>query len=118
MWPSPNWGMKRTCQSCGTRFYDLLAARSSARNAARSTIPRRCSSRAVAERRRRGRRPRRFGPEAVPKRSPRSRSPKRNWWPRARRAKRRRKLIEDTSELGEDEDDMAEVIENVEEEER
>src|SRR5579864_918821 len=99
----PEWGTKRICPSCGARYYDLMRD---------PIVCPKCSTP--------------FDPEALL---------------RARRARpaapiekvlapvggedldaeldteEDEELIEDASELGEDEDDMAEVIDNVEEEE-
>ena len=119
---NPEWGTKRICQNCGTKFYDLL----------REPI---VCPKCQAE----------FDPEAFLK-TKRSRPvaavDKEHVAPAAAVPgvedveldeaevldedeavaaeagdEEEEDLIEDASELGEDEDDMAEVIENVDEEE-
>jgi len=118
---NPEWGTKRICQNCGTKFYDMLRE------------PIRCP-RCQTE----------FDPEALLK-TRRTRvaavADKEAAAPDAAVADREIEdaevleeeeegadlaeageeedegVIEDASELGEDEDDMAEVIENVDEEE-
>ena len=118
----PEWGTKRICPSCGTRYYDLLRD---------PVICPKCSTPFDPEALLRARRARPAAPvekalepvvaddidadletaevepvedeeEAVPLEEAEEED---------------EELIEDASELGEDEDDMAEVIDNVEEEE-
>jgi uncharacterized protein (TIGR02300 family) len=118
----PEWGAKRICPSCGTRYYDLLH---------RPVICPKCSTPFDPEAFLKSRRARPVAPvekelepvgageldadveaeeaevagdeeEALPEEA----------------EEEDEELLEDASELGEDEDDMAEVIENVEEEER
>jgi uncharacterized protein (TIGR02300 family) len=106
----PEWGTKRNCQSCGARFYDLR----------RSPIEcPRCGTIFDPETLVRARRPRAVAapvavapvpvvkPELVEEGEPAAAIPEGE----------EEEVIEDASELGEDEDDVAEVIENVEEEE-
>jgi uncharacterized protein (TIGR02300 family) len=120
----PEWGTKRICPSCGTRYYDLLRD---------PVVCPKCSTPFDPEALLRARRARPAAAvakelepvgaeeidadieveeveavedeeaeaEAVP----------------LEEAEEEEELIEDASELGEDEDDMAEVIDNVEEEE-
>jgi uncharacterized protein (TIGR02300 family) len=116
----PEWGNKRICPSCGTRYYDLLRE---------SVICPKCSTPYDPEAFLKARRSRPVAPvekelapvgdadadietedvevvedeEAVPLAEGEE--------------EEEEELIEDASELGEDEDDMAEVIDNVEEEE-
>ena len=114
----PEWGTKRICPSCGTRYYDLLRE---------AVICPKCSTPYDPEAFLKARRSRPALPvekelapvdadldaedaevvedeeEAVPL--------------AAGDDEEEEELIEDASELGEDEDDMAEVIDNVEEEE-
>ena len=114
----PEWGTKRICPSCGTRYYDLLRE---------SVICPKCSTPYDPEAFLKARRSRPALPvekelapadadaevedveaveddeEAAPL--------------AAGDEEEEEELIEDASELGEDEDDMAEVIDNVEEEE-
>jgi uncharacterized protein (TIGR02300 family) len=115
----PEWGSKRICPSCGTRYYDLLR------------MPIVCPKCATP-----------FDPEAFLK-SRRSRpaapvdkelepvgaeeidaeaetgeaAEEGEAVPLEGAEEEEEEIIEDASELGEDEDDMAEVIENVEEDE-
>jgi len=107
----PEWGTKRICQSCATRFYDMR----------RSPIE--CPKCGTI-----------FDPEALVKaRRPRPAPPPQpvavvepvvaeaeiveEEAPAEGGEGETQEVIEDPSELGEDEDDVAEVIENVEEEE-
>jgi uncharacterized protein (TIGR02300 family) len=118
----PEWGTKRICPSCGTRYYDLLREQ---------VICPKCSTPYDPEAFLKARRARPVAPvekelapvgddletdveaedieaaedeeEAVPLAGGEEEEDE--------------ELIEDASELGEDEDDMAEVIDNVEEEE-
>ena len=119
----PEWGTKRICPSCGTRYYDLLREQ---------VICPKCSTPYDPEAFLKARRARPVAPvekelapvgddadadvdaeevetvedeeeEAVPLEEGEEEEDE--------------ELIEDASELGEDEDDMAEVIDNVEEEE-
>jgi len=115
----PEWGTKRICPSCGTRYYDLLREQ---------VICPKCSTPYDPEAFLKARRARPVAPvekelapvgddldtdidveasedeeEAVPLAEGDEEEDE--------------ELIEDASELGEDEDDMAEVIDNVEEEE-
>src|SRR5829696_2451808 len=107
----PEWGTKRICPSCGTRYYDLLRD---------PVVCPKCSTP--------------FDPEAFLKaRRARPAAPvEKELEPvgaddidpdleadevEAAEEEEDEVLIEDASELGEDEDDMAEVIDNVEDEE-
>ena len=114
---NPEWGTKRICQNCGTKFYDLQRE---------PIVCPKCQTE--------------FDPEAFLK-TRRSRpvaAPDKEHVPAAvadvevedaevlddeeavvaeGAEEEEEDLIEDASELGEDEDDMAEVIENVDEEE-
>ena len=106
----PDWGLKRTCQSCGQRFYDL----------GRSPI--RCPKCNAA-----------FDPEAMLKtRRAKAPAPVERAAPAPAEteelepiaaeadevveAEEDEAVIEDTSELGEDKEDVAEVIDKVDEE--
>ncbi len=115
----PALGTKRTCQSCGVRFYDLHRA---------PIVCPKCTSvfdPDAAQRTRRGR-------SAVAAAKPTAvRAPvpelveapvgadigDEEIGPAVESDEEAEEVIEDASELGEDEDDMAEVIENVEGEE-
>jgi uncharacterized protein (TIGR02300 family) len=115
----PEWGTKRICPSCGTRYYDLMRE---------TVICPKCSTPYDPEAFLKARRSRAVAPvekelapvgddadieaedveavedeEAVPLAEGDE--------------EEEEEIIEDASELGEDEDDMAEVIDNVEEEE-
>ena len=101
------WGLKRTCQSCGARFYDLSKDPISCPKCGAEYDPE------VLLKSRRGK------PAPAPKpvvavveeaEVPDA--------PAEEGAEEEDAVIEDTSELGEDEEDVAEVIENVEDEER
>src|ERR1700683_4276681 len=112
----PEWGTKRICPSCGTRYYDLMREQ---------VVCPKCSTPYDPEAFLKARRSRPVAPvekelapvgddvetedvetveddEAVPL--------------AAGDEEEEEELIEDASELGEDEDDIAEVIDNVEEE--
>jgi uncharacterized protein (TIGR02300 family) len=105
----PNWGLKRMCQSCGARFYDL----------AKDPI---LCPKCGAE----------FDPEAIlkTKRAKPVAQPKPVPVPVPDEIEaveeevaegaedKEEEVIEDTSELGEDDEDVAEVRDNVDEEER
>jgi uncharacterized protein (TIGR02300 family) len=109
----PNRGLKRTCQSCTARFYDL------------EKDPIICPKCGVE-----------FDPEAVLKNKRAKPAPAPRPVPVAQPVEPAEELepieeevaetgdekedevIEDTSELGEDDEDVAEVVDNVDEEER
>ncbi len=108
----PNRGLKRTCQSCTARFYDL------------EKDPIICPKCGVE-----------FDPEAVlkNKRTKPAPAPRPVPVPQPVEAaelepieeevaetgdEKEDEVIEDTSELGEDDEDVAEVVDNVDEEER
>ena len=118
----PEWGTKRICPSCGTRYYDLLhdpivcpkcstafdpEALLRARRARPAVAVEKALVPAVADDIDADLEPAEVDAvedeeEAVPLEEAEEED---------------EELIEDASELGEDEDDMAEVIDNVEEEE-
>jgi uncharacterized protein (TIGR02300 family) len=120
----PEWGAKRICPSCGTRYYDLLR---------RPVICPKCATPFDPEAFLKSRRTR----PAVP--VEKEREPvgadeldteveteeeegdvvveEEEALPIEEAEEEDEELLEDASELGEDEDDMAEVIENVEEDE-
>lgn len=103
------WGLKRTCQSCGARFYDLSKSP--------ITCPK-CEAEYDPEVLLKSRR----GKAAAPAPKPVAVVAEEPEAPEAEAAEGEEEeedaVIEDTSELGEDEEDVAEVIENVEDEER
>lgn len=116
---SPAWGMKRTCQSCGTRFYDLNHSTIACPKCGTVYDPE------AGSRTRRGRSaaakvvvPRPLPvPAEVPEEVPEAAVADEELGAEVAESDEEEALIEDTSELGEDEDDMAEVIEKVEGEE-
>src|SRR5215470_838421 len=99
----PEWGSKRICPSCGTRYYDLMRE---------PVICPKCATPFDAEAFLRSRRTRPAPP--VEKELEPVGADEIDTEVETEEAE---ELLEDASELGEDEDDMAEVIENVEEEE-
>ncbi len=114
----PEWGTKRICPSCGTRYYDLLRD---------SVICPKCSTPYDPEaflKARRSRPPAPVEKELAPLDADadvediETAEDEEEAVPLADGEEEEdEELIEDASELGEDEDDMAEVIDNVEEEE-
>ncbi len=120
----PEWGTKRICPSCGTRYYDLMRD---------PVVCPKCSTPFDPEaflRARRARPPAPVEKELEPV-SAEEVDPdleaeqaetvedeeEEGAVPLEEAEEEEEELIEDASELGEDEDDMAEVIDNVEEEE-
>ena len=104
----PEWGTKRICPSCGTRYYDLLRD---------PVVCPKCATPFDPEAFLRARRAR--PPAPVEKElEPVSAEEVDPDLETEEAEEEEEELIEDASELGEDEDDMAEVIDNVEEEER
>ena len=105
----PDWGLKRTCQSCGARFYDM----------GRSPIAcPKCGAEFDAEallKTRRNKAPAtRPAPVAV---VPEEIEPAEDAAAEEAAAEEKEDaVIEDTSELGEDDEDVADVIDNVGEE--
>jgi uncharacterized protein (TIGR02300 family) len=110
----PDWGLKRTCQSCGTRFYDMTRSpircpKCSAVFDPEATLKtRRTKAVAAAPVER---------PVPVPAEAdelePIAAEGEEGV---AAEAEEEEAIIEDTSELGEDKEDVAEVIDNVDEE--
>ena len=109
------WGSKRICPSCGSRYYDLMKplgeivcpkcgtqydpeAFLKTRRARVAAVPEKEIEPVVAEE-----------AETIEEGEPVAAAEGED--------EEEEELIEDASELGEDEDDMAEVIENVEDEE-
>ncbi|MBV8133897.1 MAG: TIGR02300 family protein [Alphaproteobacteria bacterium] len=115
----PEWGTKRICPSCGTRYYDLLRE---------PVICPKCSTPYDPEAFLKSRRARPIPPvekELEPVRAEELDTEldteevdavEEEAVPLEEAEEEDEELLEDASELGEDEDDMAEVIENVEEE--
>jgi uncharacterized protein (TIGR02300 family) len=118
----PEWGTKRICPSCGTRYYDLLH---------KPVICPKCSTPFDPEAFLKSRRARPVAPvekelepvggdelEVDTETEEGEAAVEEEAVPLEEAEEEDEELLEDASELGEDEDDMAEVIENVEEEER
>src|SRR6266404_293942 len=107
----PEWGTKRICPTCGTRYYDLLRE---------PVICPKCDTPYDPEAFLKSRRARPAAPvekELEPEGADVAEEEE-EAVPLEEAEEEDEELLEDASELGEDEDDMAEVIENVEEEER
>src|SRR5213079_870187 len=108
----PEWGSKRICPSCGARYYDLLRE---------PVICPKCATPFDAEAFLKSRRTRPAPPvekELEPVGADEiDAEVETEEEAEAAEEEEDEELLEDASELGEDEDDMAEVIENVEEEE-
>jgi uncharacterized protein (TIGR02300 family) len=120
----PEWGTKRICPSCGTRYYDLLRD---------PVVCPKCSTPFDPEAFLKARRARPVAPvekEIEPagaedidadleteEAEASEDEEEEESVPLEDAEEEEEELIEDASELGEDEDDMAEVIDNVEEEE-
>ena len=119
----PEWGAKRICPSCGTRYYDLLR---------KPVICPNCATPFDPEAFLKSRRARPAAPvekEVEPvgageleadldtEEAEIAEEEEEEAAPLENAEEEDEELLEDASELGEDEDDMAEVIENVEEEE-
>jgi len=119
----PEWGSKRICPSCGTRYYDLLH---------KPVICPKCSTPFDPEAFLKSRRARPVAPiekelepigggeldADVETEEAEIPGDEEEALPLEEAEEDDEELLEDASELGEDEDDMAEVIENVEEDER
>ena len=117
----PEWGSKRICPSCGTRYYDLLRDPIVCPKCATPFDPeaflksRRARPQAVAERE--------VEPAGVEDADTELETEEADLAeeeeavPIEEGEEDDEEVLEDASELGEDEDDMAEVIENVEDEE-
>lgn len=106
-----DWGMKRTCQSCGARFYDL--------GKAEIACPK-CGNVFDPEASVKARRPKAVAAERVaPVPAPVAAEEEEVEVAEGEAATEEAEdeaVMQDTSELGEDEEDVAEVIENVDEE--
>ena len=118
----PEWGTKRICPSCGTRYYDLMH---------RPVICPKCATPFDPEAFLKSRRARPVAPvekELEPVGAEELDTDteveeeadvavEEEALPLEEAEEEDEELLEDASELGEDDDDMAEVIENVEDEE-
>jgi uncharacterized protein (TIGR02300 family) len=106
-----DWGMKRTCQSCGAKFYDL--------GKAEIACPK-CGTVFDPEASVKARRPKAVAAERTPPPAPAPAEEEEVEAAEGEEAAAEETedeaVMEDTSELGEDEEDVAEVIENVDEE--
>ena len=105
----PDWGLKRTCQSCGARFYDM----------GRSPIAcPKCGAEFDAEALLKTRRTKAPTPRPAPVAVvPEEVEPAEDVVVEEEAAEEKEDaVIEDTSELGEDDEDVADVIDNVGEE--
>jgi uncharacterized protein (TIGR02300 family) len=117
----PEWGSKRICPSCGARYYDLMKPLG-------EIVCPKCATQFDPEAFLKTRRAR---VAAVPEKEVAAAAPDEveveveeaeavegeEVAAEGESEEEEEELIEDASELGEDEDDMAEVIENVEDEE-
>lgn len=106
------WGLKRTCQSCGTRFYDMghdpiLCPKCGTKFDPETVLKSKRTTKAVAER---------VVPAPVTVAEEPAEVVAEDDAIEADETEEE-EVIEDTSELGEDDEDVAEVIENVDEEE-
>jgi uncharacterized protein (TIGR02300 family) len=118
----PEWGTKRICPSCGTRYYDLMHD---------PVVCPKCATPYDPEAFLRSRRTRPAVPvdkEVEPvgaedidteleTEESEAAEEEEEGVPLEESEEEEEEVLEDASELGEDEDDMAEVIENVEDEE-
>ena len=103
----PEWGTKRTCQSCGAHFYDLRKD---------NIVCPKCGATYDPEavlKSRRGRVVEKLTPVKQPEPEVAEAEEETEAEPIAGEEE---EVIEDTSELGEDEEDMSEVIEGVDDE--
>lgn len=102
----PEWGTKRTCQSCGAHFYDLRKD---------TIICPKCGTTYDPEAVLKSRRGRVVEKVAPVKPAPEPELPEAEDT-EAEDIGEEEEVIEDTSELGEDDEDVSEVIEGVEDE--
>ncbi|WP_119460877.1 TIGR02300 family protein [Rhodospirillaceae bacterium SYSU D60014] len=117
----PSWGTKRICQSCGARFYDLqrdpiICPKCSAVHDPEAILKTRRGRSVVAEKAPAAVKPV-VSKKAVPVPDAEEVEAGDEDLVLDEESEEDEDLIEDASELGEDDDDMAEVIENVDEEE-
>ena len=117
----PEWGAKRVCHSCGSPFYDLhrdpiTCPKCAAVYDPEAILKSRRARPAVAEEKE----VEVAEPEEVEVAEPEEPEAAEGEAVEVAEGEEEedKELIEDASELGEDEDDMAEVIDNIDEEER
>src|SRR3954465_12294637 len=119
----PEWGTKRICPSCGTRYYDLMRDPVVCPKCSTPFDPeaflkaRRSRPAAPVERERGPAGAEDIDPDLEAEETEKVEEEEEEGVPLEEAEEEEEELIEDASELGEDEDDMAEVIDNVEEEE-
>ncbi len=106
----PNWGVKRMCQSCSARFYDLakdpiLCPKCGAEFDPEAILKTKRAKPAAQ-------------PRPVPVPVPEAVEEVEEEVVEGAEDDKEEEVIEDTSELGEDDEDVAEVRDNVDEEER
>ncbi len=109
----PNWGVKRMCQSCGARFYDLakdpiLCPKCGAEFDPEAILKTKRAKPAAQPR----------PVPVVPVAAEEEIEPIGEEVAEGAEDDKEEEVIEDTSELGEDDEDVAEVRDNVDEEER
>ena len=109
----PNWGVKRMCQSCGARFYDLakdpiLCPKCGAEFDPEAILKTKRAKPAAQPR----------PVPVVPVAAEEEIEPIGEEVAKGAEDDKEEEVIEDTSELGEDDEDVAEVRDNVDEEER
>ena len=116
----PEWGLKRTCQHCGARFYDMgrdavACPKCGTKFDPDAVMKTKRTTKAVAEK----------APPPPPKAKPKPKTEEEELEAvgdeevaEGEEAEgEEEEVIEDTSELGEDDEDVADVIENVDEDE-
>ena len=115
------WGLKRTCQSCGARFYDMGRDAVACPKCGTKFDPdavqkTKRTTKAVAEK---APPPPKVKPKPKPVPDEEVEVAADDELPEGEEAAEgeEEEVIEDTSELGEDDEDVADVIENVDEEE-
>jgi uncharacterized protein (TIGR02300 family) len=119
----PEWGTKRICPSCGTRYYDLMRDPVVCPKCSTPFDPeafikaRRARPAAPVERELEPVGAEDIDPDIEAEEPGAAEEEEEEGVPLEEAEEEEEELIEDASELGEDEDDMAEVIDNVEEEE-
>ncbi|HEX6978112.1 MAG TPA: TIGR02300 family protein [Alphaproteobacteria bacterium] len=104
----PEWGLKRTCQSCGAHFYDMRRD---------PAVCPKCGTEFDPEavlKSKRAKPTERIAPAEIPEADDQLESIADDELIDADEGEEE-EVIEDTSELGEDDEDVADVIENVDE---